>query len=171
MRWAAGLLLFLVTGCSIATGRYHEHVSSEMAKIEPGKARVTVYRVREFTGSAANADVTLDGLFAGKLSQHGFLYYDIPAGRHELVLGLADQVFGEPERSSVTFEAGDGADLYLVVEAPNAGESGRTVTSPVATNWGVGSRIVEIKVGQVFNVRPVMPSIAKDQIKWYRQSN
>lgn len=168
MRITACLLVLLVIGCS-ASGRMYEYVATEMPALKPGTARLTIFRVSEFTGSAAIADVSLDGLFGGKLRQNGFIYYDIPAGKHELSLRLSGQIFGEPMPSSVSFEAGDRAELYLMVAAPDVGQSMRTVKNPDIGVWGKDSQILELKVNQVFNIRPVIASMAKQKIKTYRQ--
>lgn len=167
MKVLAAFLVVLVVGCT-ATGPSYQSVVTGLPEISPGMARLIVYRQPEFVGSGAVAKLSLDGIHAGNLHQSGFVYYDIPAGRHELHLSLASQLFGTPEISEISFEAGNQDRLYLLVRTPYAGEWGKSQTFPDGLKWGQESKVLKIKEGGGFYIVPVLREVAEEQLKGYR---
>ena len=167
MKVLAAFLVFFVVGCT-ATGPSYQSVVTGLPEIRPGMARLIVYRKPEFVGSAAVAKLSLDGIHAGNLHQSGFVYFDIPAGRHELQVALASQLFSPPQKSEISFEAGDQDRLYLLVRVPDAGEWGRSDTFPDGLKWGQASKVLSSKEGGGFYIVPVLREVAEEQLKGYR---
>ena len=100
-------LLLSASGC--ASGLFSGGTAQELPPLEPGKARVLIYR-SSTTGSPYVPEVLLNGERVGKLDQAGVIFRDIRPGSYAVTASRISNVvnfsMGAGDRKYVRFTSG-----------------------------------------------------------------
>ncbi len=123
---------------------------ADLAASNPDASRIVVYRASTWVGGAISTAVSVDEGPAKALKRGGFVYFDVPAGRHEIVISTGS---GQ--------DAGGSAIAVLTV----AGQAvfAKYANHPADASSGASA--------SSFDLSEVPASTALDEIQDIRQSN
>ena len=150
-------LIFLLAGCAADGAKYSD---ANMPPLEPDKARIFFLRESGVYASAQTAKIDLDEKRIGSLAVGGYLFADVPPGKH--VAAASDWW----TTSSLTFQAKPKTITYLNISASPLSSSALLYLGGAAGVVGsiVGVAVASSSEDGFYKISPLSDSEGKAEL-------